>query len=544
MVLSRASKQKMKKYASVARKSGNIPGLSAARYYVLKKSFYEYCRKHGFYQTRRESIENNGKYIFQWQDEIADKILRSLFQKIKMDLSISILRQVGKTEMVGLCTAFCLEKYFKYFKEPLQVAIIAPEKDTAVVPFERINKFLDKNLLIDGGDTKKYKKTIRGDEIKLYGIYDEYKGSTIEGNTFHMIIRDEAHKGSDRKFIDEVLKTTISKLGVTIRIGNGGFRDCDYYQSIKRGNSKFTDKYGIKRENALVKYTYAEAKPYFEKLHAEGLEAAQVRLSNIDDEIKKYGLESIETRKNYFCEWILEFGNVVTMEQLEKCHTYEPLWNEKKPDKLYLGLDFATWHDRTIATIMNERKEVVDWIIVKDNNERVEAREQCERMRDICDERGYTEHLIGIGFDATGVGSGGINEFLEDEFLCELIPYDFKIKSKHEWYSAAIESIATGYEEDRVKFSPVHPCAEQFQREWVELEQTEMETQKYKKFGAPRKRGCYDDFVASFAIVNDLIAQARGNYQGLTPIKNRYKKRKPYKPEKNEFLKQYTTLKV
>lgn len=543
MTVSKAHRKKQKQYRIRSQKRANIGGLSNAQFRYLMKSFYEFCRFHGFYETRKETKEYNGKYLFQWQREIAEALLRSLFMKINTDLTISILRQVGKTETIGIATAFAVEKYFKYFNEPLNVAVIAPEKTTAVVPYERIEKYLNKKLLIDGGDTKQYKKTIKGDQIKLYGIYDEYKGSTIEGNTFQLVIRDEAHKGNDRKFIDEVRPATIGVIGCIVMIGNGGFRDCEYLKAIKRGNSKYIDQYNMKRENKLVYYTYDKAKPYLVELYEDGIESARVRLSNIDDEIAKNGLDSIETRKNYFCEWHLEMGEVVTKDQLKRCHNETIFWDTKKPTKLYMGFDFATWHDRTVATVMNEKKHIIDWIVVKDSNERCEAREQCERLRETCDDRGYTEHLIAIAFDATGVGSGGVNEFLQEEFSCDLVPYTFSGQKKHEWYAGAIESIATDYDFDRLQFDPNHQFAELFETEWCELQQRELPEKKYKSYSAPNQRGKFDDFVASFSIVNHMIADDTRHYKSLTPYKERFKPKEVPKDSKRfGYFNQYLGL--
>jgi len=532
MTISNATRKKQRLYNLETRRAGNIGGLSKIQFKYLLKSFYEFARNHGFYNTRREAKDNNGFFLFQWQVEICEAILRSLFMKIDTDITISILRQVGKTEAVGLVTAFAIEKYFNYFKEPLLVAVIAPEKTTAVVPFDRIYKHLNKKLLIEGGDTKQNKKTVRGDEVKLYGIYDEYKGSTIEGNTFHLVIRDEAHKGSDKKFVDEVEPAMGAKIGALVMVGNGGWKDCEYKKAIDRGDSVYTDEYGT-HETVLIKYTYNEAKPYLQALSDDGIEMARVRLMKVEKTIRKHGIESLHIRKNYFCEWLLEYGTVLTQEQLNRCHDETIRWKVDKKNKknnyLYMGLDFATWHDRSIATIMNEKKHIIDWLVVKDDNERCEPREQCQRLSDMCDERGYTEHLIAIGFDATGVGSGGINEFLEEEFMCDLVPYIFSGKMKHEWYTKAIESVATNYDWDRIKFNPNHECASIFQKEWVELEQRELETQKYKAYSAPKKVGHYDDYVASFAIVIDLLSKETSVYKNLRPYSSRYES--VYKPE-------------
>jgi phage terminase large subunit-like protein len=422
-------------YRNIAKGAKTIVPLTAKQFENLMEKFYEFASGHGFYRTIPETVQNKGFYIFQFQHEIARAILRSIFMQIDTDILISILRQVGKTEFVSLATAFAYEHFYDVFNRPIEIAVIAPEKETAAVVFRRITKYINPNLFASGGDTKRQKESVKGDRIELFGIYDEYKGSTVEGRSFDMILRDEAHLGNDRKFADEVEPTMLSRRGCMVMIGNGGFKKCLFQSYIQ--DAIDSEKSGKRGEMCLIRYTYTELKPYMQKLAEAGIEACAVRIDKIERYIRRHGgLESKEVLKNIFCKWMLGYQNAITTQQIMRCYDHNIVWDG---GPLYMGLDFATMHDRTVATIMDENRQIIDWIVVKEANQQMKAREQGELLREVCDERGYTPALVAIGYDATGVGAGGIAEILEEEFNADVTPYSFSGRAKHDWYVAAIE---------------------------------------------------------------------------------------------------------
>lgn len=508
MAVKNAHRAANRQFRKESQKNKTEKPLTHRQFLILLEKFYEFAERHGFYRSVSKAISENGFHIFSFQREIGESILESVFMQKSMDINISVMRQVGKTEFVSLTTAFIFDNFYKIFRRAIEIAVIAPEKDTAGVMFKRITKYINLERLMDGGDTKKYKQSFTDDTIQLFGIYDEYKGSTIEGRSFDMVIRDEAHLGNDKKFADEVEPTMLAKNGPLISIGNGGFKDCLFRGQILQGNIKDDV---LDLEVRLIRYTWTEIKPYFKQLADKGLKSCKTRNSNIEKYIKKHGGdEGMMVLKNIYCKWMTEYGNAVTEAQIVRCRDKTIEWDGKS--ELYMGLDFAVVYDRTVATIMDDKKRVIDWIIVKDAREMKKAREQCEFLREVCDERGYTPKIYAIGFDATGVGSGGVSEFLEMEFQADLVPYMFSDKSKHEWYIKAIESIATEYEEDRMKYDPQHRYAKLFEKEWTTLERKHLEKKKYLSFNAPNREGHFDDFCASYAICHDLRSRALSEY--------------------------------
>jgi len=515
MVVSKAQIKARKIFAEHSKKRLVPEPVTKEKYNkILEKFYYEFLPRHGYYghigggdeRLAKQSVKEKGYFVYQWQDEIIEAYLSSVFFQRDTDLNISILRQVGKTDIVALCTAFILEEYYNVFGKEVKVAVFAPTKRTSRHLFDRSYKFMNKNLLAEDGDTKEEKTTLRGDSLNLFGIYDEVKGSTIEGFVFDIILRDEAHKGSDEKFIDETEPTRFSRGGTMILIGNGGKSECLFYHSIRRGTAYDAE---TKRYTKLVRYTWNEVEPYLEKLASFGLSTAQKRLNGIRSYIKQNGSNSYVVRKNLYCKWSLELGEVVNREQLLQCVSLV----EWKKTPLFMGLDIATLHDRTIATIMDEEKNIIDWIVVKDKDVVSRAREQIEFLAEECKERGYLEHLVGIGFDATGLGSFGVIELLEEFFMCDLVEYKFAAQKKHDWYEAAIETFYTDFKENRIKLPMFHPKLEEFIKDWVDLRRKQSEEKKYDSFFAKKADDCFDDYVSSYAICLDLWIQNMGAYQ-------------------------------
>lgn len=507
-------------YNKIAQKNRVVTPLSSSEFESVRNVFWHFARDKGFYLTISEALENNGYFVFSFQKQIAEILLESAFRQQKTRLNISLFRQIGKTEFVALVMGFLFDHYHKAFNCPIKICIVAPEKDTAGVVFQRITKYIDTRRLQKGGDTKKLKKSERGDEVELFGIYDDNKGGTIEGRTYDFIIRDEAHMGSDRMMADQVEPTTLTTNGAIVFIGNGGYKDCIFRRNLVRGEDLDPV---TKVRNVSIVHNYPSTKPYLQELANRGLGNCQTRINNIEDYINTHGgWDSYEVRKNMGCEWILTFGNYVTKEQLANCHSSEIRWERGSGKTLYMAVDFAKSYDRTIATIINKNREIVDWIILKEADEQMKIRWQCEELRNYCDMKGYTQHLAMIAGDATGLGSGAI-EFMEMEFsFSEIVPYSFSERGKHDWFVKGREMITTKFDPDRIKYNPAHPHAAIFEKEMTELEVLPATgSKKYIGFSAPNMPGCYDDFVCSFAMAVDLLTKDTGTFGELNSFVQR-----------------------
>ena len=105
---------------------------------IISDFYYNFAPKHGFYgrvgggteYDVEEAKKNNGYFIFAWQDDIIVAMLTAVFAQHSWDVLISVLRQVGKTEIVALVTAYIFENFYKEFFVPCNIAVFAPVKTT------------------------------------------------------------------------------------------------------------------------------------------------------------------------------------------------------------------------------------------------------------------------------------------------------------------------------------------------------------------------------------------------------------------------------
>lgn len=505
-------------------KEGRPYALNEDQFKGLLEVFYYEMEGHGFFTRIEDAIAKNGYFFADFQRQISEAMLKAVFMRQSTTIGISLTRQIGKTTIVTAVASFCYKHFFKAFGESFRLCIIAPEKGTASEVFNRVCRYIiaeNPELYVDQAT---YKETLRGDTIQLFGIHEDSKGSTIEGRTFHLVIRDEAHLGDDEKFSDQVVPTTIATQGTLVWIGNGSLGDCDYRKVLKRGNIEIKDKEGmVMGYNRVFRFTYHSLHPYMKKLAMEHkLNSALAWLQGVEKYIyENGGPESFFVRKNVFCEFILNFSNFLDEETIMRCQRDIPLMSlRSNPERdLYLSLDFGHSGDKTVATFLNIRREIEGWFVAKEENEIMTLQDQCIRVRDYADEMGYTQRLLAIGGDSTGLGIGAV-EFLEIEFETAIVPCNFNYKWKHENYLQMRDLFMTDRDEDRIWFDPASPNAGKFIKEMTEMEITPLKN-GYLSFHAPNRSGYYDDFCASLAIAVYLLVNEYNMYNSLTSAKKR-----------------------
>ena len=197
-------------------------------------------------------------------------------------------------------------------------------------------------------------------------------------------------------------------------------------------------------------------------------------------------------------------GNFLSIEQLKECRRRAPRLPIMLEMDLYLGIDFAYSGDRTIATFLNKDRQIEDWVILKNNNEVRTFKDQCKLLYNYCKERNLLSRLAAIGGDSTGLGIGAI-EYMVDVFQCEILPYNFTQRKKHEWYTEMRDLMMTSNERDRIYYNPDHEYAPMFEKEMTEMEIIPTKS-GFLSFQAPQRHGFYDDFPASLAIANNMRA--------------------------------------
>ena len=502
--------------------------LNEDQYSGLKDAFFVYAEENGWYKDFDKSVELGGKYFWDWQQDIIDDVLRSVFQKKGYTIGLSVKRQEGKTEIMALVLVFCYENYFITFGEPFGVGIVGPGKMMSSTVFKRLNNYLltqSSELAIDQSE---YKESLRGDSLASFSI-SETGGTTIEGKTLNFILRDESHKGSDRRWRDEVLWTTAAVEGATIALlGCAGYTKCDFMTMLGNGNID---------EQKVYIVEYERLKPYMEALGKRGLRRAQGWAKRTEKLVRQNGgWNSPETRKNVFCEWQCELGSYLTEEQILACTKEIPPFNpDSGIEELVAFIDMGHSGDRSIATIMNMRSEIIDIIMLKKERETAALRDQLEYFFSYCDKKEYTPYFQSIGIDQTGLGIGA-HEILQEMSPCATYPIVFSLQSKFEMFTTFKNHVITEWKEDRVTFPEGHKYMPLLIEEFTELDQ-EVSELGLLKFHAPEHSGTkkYDDICDSVTACLKVLFHFREQFQKMTPYKKRHNREKIFKKrlEKN-----------
>lgn len=488
----------------------------------LLAAFYSYAEGHGWHESLDDAISMNGKFIYAWQQELAECILRSVYQKLGDTVAVSAKRQEGKTDILALILTFCYETYYITFGEPFAIGIVGPGRMMSTTVFKRLNNYLIAQgtaLAIDQGE---YKETLRGDSLAAFSI-SETGGTTIEGKSLNFILRDESHEGSDRRWRDEVLWTTAAKEGATIAmLGCAGYKKCDYMSILQEGN----------RENQKVMILgYNELKPYMMMVAEKGYRHAQGWLKRTEKLVRMNGgWDSPETLKNVFCQWQCHLENYLTEEQIEKAYgTVDKFDADVNMEPLVAFIDMGYSGDRTWAVVMNMKSQIVDMIMLKDAQETRALRDQLEEFMQICDDRGYIHSLHRVGIDRTGLGIGA-HEMLQEMCPCETVPITFSLQKKQEMYLNLKNHIITTWEEDRITIPPDHKHTDMLVKELTEIEQTPSELGALKfhaATGAGEKK--YDDLPDTLAGCVHVLYTYKEQFSNIKGYSKRHNRQETFK---------------
>jgi len=474
---------------------------------LLIKDFYEnYALRNGWYTDIQDAIDNRAKFMFAWQQELAETMLESVFQKKGYTIPVSAMRQIGKSEICALVMIYIYENYYKTFGEPFRVAVVGPGKAMSNEIFKRLNNYIVSQNVDLYIDRSEYKETMRGDSLQQISI-SESGGTTSEGQTNSFLFRDEAHEGSDARWRDEILWTTGATVATVMMLGNGGFKKCAFKESLDDVEAEHIKPFIL---------GYSQLKPYIQKLADAGLPHAQTWEARTERLVRENGGWNSEfTLKNVECRWFIGSGNFVTLEQLMACHRDDMVFDPYKQNALYAFIDIAYSGDRSIVTIMNEKLEIIDWIILKEANEVKALADQLREFRDICDKKNYTPHFRAVGIDRTGLGIGAF-EILQTIYSGTIIPIVFSAQKKMEMFQSLKNRIITNYPDDRISFDKNHKYADMFIKETTDLEQKVVRADLITYHAPITGKGkTYDDFCDSLTACLSIVLKYRNHFTGM-----------------------------
>jgi len=287
-------------------------------------------------------------------------IIQSMVEVLGKEIVMEFARQSGKTEMIADVTYF-LAVYLPslsritnnpklaMFKKGIKIGIFAPKYDQSKITFERLKDRFDEFAMQSKGIMSEVSNgnTFTLSNGSMIKCLSASEGTTIEGETFHLLIVEECQDVGDRKIKKSIFPMGASTRATTCLIGTASFHKCYFWQQVERyaGN-----------ENIFLVH-HKEAEKYNENYRMY-----------IEDEKVRIGEESDEFQASYCLKWILERGMFIVAPKFDELvgdysvfHQYVPKDNEY----VVAGVDWGKANDSTTVTIgivKGKNIQVVAWL--------------------------------------------------------------------------------------------------------------------------------------------------------------------------------------
>ena len=352
-----------------------------------------------------------GVAFYPYQREFAYRIVESLVLNDAEEITGLLSRQSGKTETLANTLAGCMVLFPKLaltfdimsrFKTGLWVGCFAPTEDQSETLHGRIVDRLTSDRAVEMMlDPEIDDATIgRGRFIRLKSGSMARRQTAnpkakIEGKSYHIIVLDEAQDADDgviRKSIHPMLS---AYAGSIIKIGTPGYIKGDFYRAIQLNKRRTLARRARKNH---FEYDYKVVSKY-NPLYARSVSKEKQRL----------GEDSDEFRMSYAIQWLLERGQLITDDDLDRLMDPSmPLVRSWYKSACVAGIDPARIKDSTVVTVcwvdwefpdpfgLCEHR-VLDWLELTN----VPWEEQYFRILSFLDN--YAVTLIGV--DGTGMGS-------------------------------------------------------------------------------------------------------------------------------------------
>ncbi len=447
------------------------------------------------------------------------------------EITALFCRQSGKTETVasvvgGLAIilpflsklgAYKDDERLQRFRGGFWVGIFAPIKEQADIPFERTRARLSTNSAVqimknpnlgldpDNPFDSNNGTTIvltNGSLIRSRSASDQ---SSIEGQTYHLIILEECQGISNSKIRKSIHPMAAATNGTLVKIGTPTTNKGDFYDSIQRNRRMF--------EAGSVKSHFQfdwQVAAHYNKNYAKYVNKEKYRL----------GEDSDEFRMSYRLHWILERGMFVTPDLFEdlgydfidpdipiELHKNVPFEiNFGKRDSFQTaGIDFGKSGDSTVVTILEQGpvlqggfygKRILNWLeIYGDNYE--------SQFYQIVDFLNYY-NVMRIYADATGVGDGVCDRLYSALRNIEVEPIHFSLQANSEM----AKSLAMEFQAKRLRYPNGPEAKKQItQRRFLQqfLDFEKIYNGQYLVCEHPDEKGAHDDYCWSLILANSAM---------------------------------------
>lgn len=276
----------------------------------------------------------SGIKLHDYEMEFGWRLIYSVLTEDAEEITALFSRQSGKTETVA-CTVCGLlvmlpvlaeklphDERLSKFKQGFWVGIYAPHYHQANIMFRRMKARMysqeSKSVLLDPDiDIDLTKKNVIENLRLPNGSYvhcgTAAPQSKIEGETFHLIICEEAQdidRGVLRSSIHPMAAATAGSL---VKIGTPSRERSDFYEACRRNKRSDVVK-GItrskKRRHYEFDYTVAQRNNFRYRKY-------------VQKEKERLGEESDDFRMKYRLHWLLERGMFVNPDMFEECGIQE-----------------------------------------------------------------------------------------------------------------------------------------------------------------------------------------------------------------------------
>jgi hypothetical protein len=319
------------------------------------------------------------KPFYPYQTAIARRIVESVLIHDGEVLTALVSRQSGKTQVVGstvgalmiilpyLCGMFPESWHlnitddrgvYRGFNKGIEIGIYGPRKEQSKIAFDRVKEcFETESTLKILSELGISVVTFNGNSIKLSNgsmckCESASEQSKIEGESYHLLILEEAQDISDLKIRKSLHPMVASTKGTILKVGTAKSERCDFYFAIKTNIRADIEGRSPRRNHFLFPYTVCQK---YNSRYKEYVDQEKVRI----------GEESDEFRMSYGCVWIFERGMFVTQDKLfspsiaiQSIQPWNLFWeNGKLPEQfkfysIVAGIDWGSSNDSTFLSLV------------------------------------------------------------------------------------------------------------------------------------------------------------------------------------------------
>ncbi|MFH9731859.1 terminase large subunit domain-containing protein [Streptomyces sp. NPDC017260] len=300
--------------------------------------------------------ELSGHPLRPYQLPLARRLLESLITEDSAKITALWSRQSGKSETVAdtVCgAAIMLPRLAKVFpnllgkfKEGLWIGVFAPTDEMSETLFSRIVGRLTseraQDILADPEIDEKL--VARGKVLHLKRCGSLIRKQTahpkamIEGQTYHLVVIDEAQAADDKVLNKSIGPMLASTAGTMCMTGTPTYTKSGFYEQIQKNKREGTRK-GRKRNHFQVDWKeVAKHVPRYKKF--------------VQSEMDRLGEESDEFKLSYRLIWLLDKGMLVTSDRFDALgDTSMRVVQEWHRSPVVVGIDPARKTDSTVVTV-------------------------------------------------------------------------------------------------------------------------------------------------------------------------------------------------